>query len=341
MTEDSLRPTVAEQDPLVPLAGRHAVILWAVIAVIVLSVKALIEVRFNVESALAIAQGTGPEKVLIGLLVAFLPYLVLAGAAVGLEVAWRYHWPPFTTALSIGLWVVVAVLTPIWSVVVLLVGALVALIAVRRGARMPGRRRRGADTDRTDVGLALLVLVVVPATVFSGMWLPPERLTHVDGSTTLGYVAGTESGWLTVLSEPDRRLLRIKADTVKERSICRLRTVPSASLAQLLVDRPTRPPWHRKSDWTRGGDTMNAAGITPAAFMSGLASGGRGPALDQSAPPSVASRGDGRSRTRRRSWALAATTMVETLMAIAPTAIGRSMPQGMSRPAATGMARTL
>ncbi len=232
MTEDSLRPTVAEQDPLVPLAGRHAVILWAVIAVIVLSVKALIEVRFNVELALAIAQGTGPEKVLIGLLVAFLPYLVLAGAAVGLEVAWRYHWPPFTTALSIGLWLVVAVLTPIWSVVVLLVGALVALIAVRRGARMPG-------------------------------------------------------------------------------------------------------------DWIRGGDTMNAAGITPAAFMSGLASGGRGPALDQSAPPSVASRGDGRSRTRRRSWALAATTMVETLMAIAPTAIGRSMPQGMSRPAATGMARTL
>ena len=42
------------------------------------------------------------------------------------------------TALSIGLWLVVAVLTPIWSVVVLLVGALVALIADRRGARIPG-----------------------------------------------------------------------------------------------------------------------------------------------------------------------------------------------------------
>jgi hypothetical protein len=45
-----------------------------------------------------------------------------------------------------------------------------------------------------------------------------------------------------------------------------------------------------------------------------------------------------RSRTRRRSWALAATTMVEALMAIAPTDIGRSIPHGTKRPMATGMA---
>ena len=37
-----------------------------------------------------------------------------------------------------------------------------------------------------------------------------------------------------------------------------------------------------------------------------------------------------RSRTRRRSWALAATMIVDRLMATAPTAIGRSIPQGTS-----------
>ena len=48
--------------------------------------------------------------------------------------------------------------------------------------------------------------------------------------------------------------------------------------------------------------------------------------------------GSRRSRRRRSSWALAATTMVETLMAIAPTAIGRSRPQGTNSPAAIGIA---
>lgn len=49
----------------------------------------------------------------------------------------------------------------------------------------------------------------------------------------------------------------------------------------------------------------------------------------------------GRSRRRRSSWALKATTMVDTLMATAPSAIGMSMPYGTSRPIATEMATTL
>jgi len=44
---------------------------------------------------------------------------------------------------------------------------------------------------------------------------------------------------------------------------------------------------------------------------------------------------------RLRSWALAATMIVEALMAMAPTAIGRSMPHGTKSPAATGMATRL
>ena len=49
----------------------------------------------------------------------------------------------------------------------------------------------------------------------------------------------------------------------------------------------------------------------------------------------------GRSRTRRRSWAFAATMIVDRLIAIAPTAIGRSMPHGTKRPIATGIATRL
>ena len=47
------------------------------------------------------------------------------------------------------------------------------------------------------------------------------------------------------------------------------------------------------------------------------------------------------SRTRRRSCALAATMIVDALIAIAPTAIGRSSPKGTRTPAATGMATRL
>ena len=48
-----------------------------------------------------------------------------------------------------------------------------------------------------------------------------------------------------------------------------------------------------------------------------------------------------RSCTRRSSWALAATTMVDRLIATAPMLIGRMIPQGAKRPAATGMASAL
>ena len=48
-----------------------------------------------------------------------------------------------------------------------------------------------------------------------------------------------------------------------------------------------------------------------------------------------------RNRSRRSSWALSATTIVEALIATAPSAIGRSMPHGTSSPAATGIATTL
>ena len=47
------------------------------------------------------------------------------------------------------------------------------------------------------------------------------------------------------------------------------------------------------------------------------------------------------SRSRRSSWALAATTMVDALIAIAPTAIDNSMPHGVSTPMATGIAMRL
>jgi len=48
-----------------------------------------------------------------------------------------------------------------------------------------------------------------------------------------------------------------------------------------------------------------------------------------------------RRRVRRRSWALMATTIVDRLIAMAPAAIGRSMPHGTRMPAAIGMATTL
>ena len=51
--------------------------------------------------------------------------------------------------------------------------------------------------------------------------------------------------------------------------------------------------------------------------------------------------GSGRSRRPRRSCALAATMIVERLIAIAPTAIGRSIPHGTRMPAAIGIATRL
>ena len=75
---------------------------------------------------------------------------------------------------------------------------------------------------------------------------------------------------------------------------------------------------------------------------------GRRPSLNRDTPIAGTvrqdedTRGEGLAapcrRTLRRSWALAATMIVDALIATAPTAIGRSIPQGTSSPAATGIA---
>ena len=58
-------------------------------------------------------------------------------------------------------------------------------------------------------------------------------------------------------------------------------------------------------------------------------------------PAAVRAGSSGRSFRPRSSWALAATTMVDTLITSAPTLIGSEKPSGTNRPAATGMAMAL
>lgn len=63
--------------------------------------------------------------------------------------------------------------------------------------------------------------------------------------------------------------------------------------------------------------------------------------MSHAAAPAGPITASGRKSRRRSSWAFNATTMVETLIRMAPTAGGISRPMGASTPAARGIARAL
>jgi hypothetical protein len=61
----------------------------------------------------------------------------------------------------------------------------------------------------------------IPETV-RRVWLPPEKVQTSNAGQLVGYVLSTESGWFSVLLEADRTIVRLPANTIESRTVCRL-----------------------------------------------------------------------------------------------------------------------
>ena len=205
-------------------------------------VKVLLETRGNREVALGVLQSAGAASVLIGLVAAYLPYLLFTGA-VYLAIVSLATGQVLTGILAIATVVIAVMLAPAWIVVTLVV-AIAALLLFRR---VQGRRTRASGATvllRADWRKFLLASQLIAVTLYlvaPGMWLPPERVTLATGTTEIAYVIEVGNDWTTLLRDSDRLLLRLPTEAVAAREVCRLRPWPSPTIPQLLLGGQASP----------------------------------------------------------------------------------------------------
>lgn len=82
------------------------------------------------------------------------------------------------------------------------------------------------DEARTRVLAAALAAVAVagPMVIFPlrEPWVPLEAIRTQAGAPAIGYVLADEGGWTTVLTEPERIILRLRSVDVVDRQVCLL-----------------------------------------------------------------------------------------------------------------------
>lgn len=200
---------------------------------------------FDLPTAVGITKAGGLSTVIVGTVVSCLPQLMIA--AIAMIVAFG----PNTTRLNMVVLILLGLevlITPLfWAT---LYGAFVAAIKLLNRAidrdldsqsRQPLRpfaptsllRRYGKVVF---IGFPVFILLVRPE-----FWLPPEELSRSGDEPVVGYVLDDTAGWITVLTDKERTLVRLKSDTIEGRRVCSL---PSSvdnlglfgtSLGQLLV----------------------------------------------------------------------------------------------------------
>jgi hypothetical protein len=117
---------------------------------------------------------------------------------------------------------------------------------------------RSASNGTIDAAaIALLLSVLLPVfqqSINDKVWLPPEVIKIDSGSQLIGYVISESSEWTTVLTEKDRKIVRLPTDDLTQRTVCRVRgnTSQTTTVYRLFG--------HHEPDYPVCPDTPSASG---------------------------------------------------------------------------------
>jgi hypothetical protein len=217
-------------------------------AIVLLMVEVYGVSDFSVTSSLAIVSSAGVTQVIVGAALSLLPYLL---PMVFLLAVWRVvqsrrsggtspdvlvmTWAVLVAALLLSAWQNVLVVAAAAAVyVVLFLGAEHVL---RRGGP---ERRRVSRPHLHPFPMVVVALLVAFFTTVTEPWTAPEVITveatpaavaaleHDDGFVRTGdefrgvaYPLDDDGGALSVLARTTRRVIRLPAEDVMSRSICR------------------------------------------------------------------------------------------------------------------------
>lgn len=175
--------------------------------------------HLNGRTSQALLSGVGPIEIVMGSLVAHFPLvlfticLLLVWRTAGSLAIVRSVTPAHMAAASVLLF---GVLLLPWPFLVVLV--LAGIVRFNRPSRRAGERRRTSYYVLLAAAATLLI-------VDSEVWLPPEVFTTEGQPQLVGYAlqeAETSTGWVVVLTEEDRSVLRIREEDISSREPCHL-----------------------------------------------------------------------------------------------------------------------
>ena len=201
------------------LVRDHLALFVAVVPIGLALIRVALLSDFDVTTAKAVLQSLSPVEVILGTLVDVGPYLLFAVGVALLVVGLRKR-ARGLYALSViagGLLSLVVLLnSQMWVAAVLLVTTLAAL-AVYVWER-PTQRQ-------STVGFLFVLLIAAPVLtawlVGSSSWLPEERIA-VEGreEPVTGFVLDAGFVWTTVLVPADDRVIQLRTENVRTRTLC-------------------------------------------------------------------------------------------------------------------------
>lgn len=89
-----------------------------------------------------------------------------------------------------------------------------------RIAQIHAHRRSPDSVAIMSMLLIITIYVVLTSLVSDRPWLPAEQLKIKDANINVGYVVTEGEKWTTILTEKDRRLIRVNSDDLSTRLIC-------------------------------------------------------------------------------------------------------------------------
>ena len=183
--------------------------------------------HLNARTSLGLLGTVGPVDVVLGSLLAELPYILLTVSA--LILWWAVG--SFAATRTVGLGHFVAGGLVLFDLLVLpwpLLVLLGAITAVRAAISFGLRRRHEIQTAaerRRQRGYYLLAgFITLLFLADTDMWLPSETIELKDGAVVVGYVLeepSNSTAWLEVLTEHERGIVHLRQVDIDERSACR------------------------------------------------------------------------------------------------------------------------
>jgi hypothetical protein len=226
--------------------------------------KVLSVVHFDLTTGLAVITAAGPVSAFLGAIFLTLPYALMVGIVYILSVVVLYkHYERDQRILPIRLPIVlprtICIVALIFFVILelligpwpLLAGGLPSLAAGMVAGRVAGRRmkRRVAHQLYSPEKIAekvnaqysqlrlvhyVLMVLVLLYLLSTQMWLPRESVRLAGRTTEIAYVLDAGGNWTSLLTDKERRIVRVPSDDVESRTICRTRKNTELSSWQLV-----------------------------------------------------------------------------------------------------------
>jgi len=234
-------------------AIRKDTTIWitATLFVIVIG-RVLVVTRGDIPTALAVISTAGVATVIVNTVLSTLGgiALLIAYGILVISIA-PLHTPKWSMARSTLFMATILIgflLAPIDTLPgtfgIFLLLAVLGFLNQRSLKRPSTRRIRTPPAGLTifTLGLVLGYLLIWQALWLAPVWLPAESV-HTKTGKIIGYVLSDSGDWVSVLTEEDRLVVRMKANTIESRTICQVALPPGAPRQPTLPQELSKKHW--------------------------------------------------------------------------------------------------